>query len=67
MTEFRFAEKDIIPRLSEPLQLPHKIVSCQKTVANYIEVLPILLLERLSYVGRLSHMVPLGKKPYRNL
>ena len=25
-TEFHFAEKDIIPRLSEALQLPHKIV-----------------------------------------
>ena len=47
VTEFRFAESDI-PRLSEALQLPHKIVCCQETVANNIEVLCILLKSRLS-------------------
>ena len=41
-TEFRFAERDIIPRLSEALQLPHEIVCCQETVANNIEALCIL-------------------------
>ena len=63
-TEFRFAERDIIPRLSEALQLPHKIVCCQETVANNIEALHILLLKKLSYTCRLSHMVPLlGRNP----
>ena len=63
VNQFRFAEKDIIPRLSEALQLPHKIVCCQETVANNIEVLCILLLNRL-YLYRLSHMVPLlGRNP----
>ena len=63
VTEFRFAERDIIPWLSEVLQLPHKIVCCQETVANNIEVLCILLLNRL-YLYRLSHMVPLlGRNP----
>ena len=57
-TEFRFAERDIIPRLSEALQLPYKIVCCQETVANNIEALYKLLLKRLSYPCRLSHMVP---------
>ena len=58
-TEFRFAERDIIPRLSEALQMPHKIVCCQETVANNIEAFHILLLKKLSYTCRLSHMVPL--------
>ena len=63
VNQFRFAEKDIIPRLSEALQLPHKIVCCQETVANNIESLCILLLNRL-YLYRLSHMVPLlGRNP----
>ena len=31
VSEFRFGERDI-PRLSEALQLPHKIVCCQETV-----------------------------------
>ena len=63
ITNFRFAERDIIPRLSEALQLPHKIVCCQETVANNIESLCILLLNRL-YLYRLSHMVPLlGRNP----
>ena len=64
ITNFRFAERDIIPRLSEALQLPHKIVCCQETVANNIEALHILLLKKLSYTCRLSHMVPLlGRNP----
>ena len=64
VTEFRFAERDIISRLSEALQLPHKIVCCQETVANNIEALHILLLKKLSYTCRLSHMVPLlGRNP----
>ena len=59
----RERERDIIPRLSEALQLPHKIVCCQETVANNIESLCILLLKRL-YLYRLSHMVPLlGRNP----
>ena len=41
-----------------------KIVCCQETVANNIEALCILLLKRLSYPCRLSHMVPLsGRNP----
>ena len=64
VTESRLAERDISPRLSEALQLPHKIVCCQETVANNIEALCILLLKRLSYLCRLSHMVPLlGRNP----
>ena len=60
----RERERDIIPRLSEALQLPHKIVCCQETVANNIEALHILLLKKLSYTCRLSHMVPLlGRNP----
>ena len=31
VTAFSFAERDI-PRLSEALQLPHKIVCCQETI-----------------------------------
>ena len=62
-TEFHFAEKDIIPRLSEALQLPHKIVWCQETVANNIEALCILL-KRLSCPCHLSHIVSLlGRYP----
>ena len=62
-TEFHFAEKDIIPRLSEALQLPHKIVWCQETVANNIETLRILL-KRLSCPCHLSHIVSLlGRYP----
>ena len=60
--EFRFAERDFIPRLSEALQPSHKIVCCQETVANNIEALCILLLRRLSYLWRLSHMVPLLRR-----
>ena len=60
----REREREIIPRLSEALQLPHKIVCCQETVANNIEALHILLLKKLSYTCRLSHMVPLlGRNP----
>ena len=33
VTEFRFGEIEI-PRLPEALQLLHKIVCCQETVAN---------------------------------
>ena len=39
----RERERDIIPRLSEALQLPHKIVCCQETVANNMEAMCILL------------------------
>ena len=57
-------QKVIIPRLSEACQLPQKIVCCQETVSNDIEVLCILLLKRLSYLCRLSHLVPLlGRNP----
>ena len=57
-------QKEIIPRLSQALQLPHKIICYQETVANNIEALCILLIKRLSYPYRLSHMVPvLGRNP----
>ena len=46
-----------IPRLSDALQLLHKIVCCQETVANKIEALCVLL-KRLSYPCRFSDMVP---------
>ena len=63
VNQFRFAEKDIIPRLSEALQLPRKIVCCQETVANNTEAL-CTLLKSLSYLCCLSHMVPLsGRNP----
>ena len=58
----RERERDIIPRLSEALQLPHKIVCCQETVANNMEAMCILL-KRL-YPCCLWHMVPLlGRNP----
>ena len=52
-----FVYRRDIPRLSDALQLLHKIVCCQETVANKIEALCILL-KRLSYPCRFSDMVP---------
>ena len=67
VTEFRFAERDIIRRLSEVLQLPHKIVCCQEIVANNIEALCILLLKTFLCLLFVSHGTTFGKKTYRNL
>ena len=41
ITNFRFAERDIIPRLSEALQLPHKTVS--ETVVQRCSVKKVFL------------------------
>ena len=60
VTVFRFTERDI-PRLSEALQRPHIIVSCQEVVADNIEAVCILL-KRLSYPCRLSDMVPIFRR-----
>ena len=62
ITNFRFAERDIIPRLSEALQLPHKIVCCQETVANNIEDLRILLLKTFLSLPFGLHGTTFGKK-----
>ena len=62
VTEFRFAERDIISRLSEALQLPHKIVCCQETVANNIEDLRILLLKTFLSLPFGLHGTTFGKK-----
>lgn len=60
VSEFRFGERDI-PRLSEALQWPHKIVCCQESVANNIEELHIIL-KILSCPWFLSSMVSLFKR-----
>ena len=56
ITEFRFSERDIL-RLSQAIQLAHKIVYRRERVAFNIEALCILL-KRLSDPYRLSDMVP---------
>ena len=57
-----FAKRDI-PRLSDTLHLPHKIIYCQGAVVNNIEALCILL-KTLSYPCFLSDMTPLfGRNP----
>ena len=42
ITEFCFAKRDI-PRLSDALQLPHKIVCCERIFISNIEALCIFL------------------------
>ena len=60
VTEFRFAERKY-STLSEALQLPHKTVCCQETVANNIEALCISL-KSLSCPCRLSDMAEILQK-----
>ena len=58
VTEFRFVESDVIPRLSETLQLPQQL---QITLKH------IIIKKTFSSLPFVSHGTTFRKKPYRNL